>query len=152
MKKNNNYKEGTLFAIPLPNNCFGIGLIARINGSVLLCYFLKRKFCMMPSFEVANSMYKECDGNFIVQKVGSLGLDKKVWTVLGILEKWERNSWPVPIFKRKILLTEKYYLVYYDDSLQNSTEKVVEYSKELDMLPNDGTAGYLIIEEKLAKI
>jgi hypothetical protein len=152
MKKKKKYEEGTLFSITLSNGLFGIGLIARINDGVLLCYFLKNKFNYIPSLRSINLLFKPVGSKYLIEKVGSAGLDKGEWVVLGNLDSWHRSFWPVPIFKRKILSTEKFYIVNYDDNLQNPQERVVDYSNHLDLIPNDGTSGYKLLEKKLCTI
>lgn len=128
------YSEGTWFAVPLKPFGFSVGVVARMkpNGKILLGYFFGPRRSSVPTLaQIVDLKPHEAIAKMIV---GSLGLRKARWPIIGRSESWNRSDWPMPVFIRRDILRPMAWLVYYSDdnpSVQMAEEPV-----------HPGTAGF----------
>lgn len=113
------YREGDAFAIPLRSGGFSLGVVARSpkQGHVLLGYFFGEKF---PSVPAPSDLPALLPKNAIrVMKFGDLSLMSGGWPVVGHLQNWQRDDWPMPKFVRRDPLGKRVRLVSYADDDPN---------------------------------
>jgi Immunity protein 26 len=113
------YREGDVFAVPLRNGGFSLGVVARSSkqGQVLLGYFFGEKFASVPG---ASDLPKLLPENALkVVKFGDLSLMSGNWPIIAHLQHWHRDDWPMPKFIRRDPLTKRARLVSYADEDPN---------------------------------
>jgi hypothetical protein len=144
-----NYREGDWFAVPLREGGYGVGIVARANpGAALLGYFFGPRHTDVPSLDdVAN--LKPADA-VLVGKFGHLGLTGGTWPILGRVQGWDRDQWPMPVFVRYEELTGRSFHVFYDDSDPNKLVREVQIEPgAIEQGPKDGLMGAGYLEKAL---
>jgi hypothetical protein len=113
------YAEGDVFALPLRSGGFAVGVVARSprQGKVLLGYFFPGKFPSVPKLSDLAGLSPEKAIKVI--KFGDLSLFTGEWPILGHLEKWDRDDWPMPTFIRRDPIGKRTCLVRYADDDPN---------------------------------
>jgi len=113
-----NYAVGAWFAVPLREGKFAAGVVARAQADgVLLGYFFGPKRADVP--ELSDVEHLKASDAVLVCKFGHLGLVKKKWPILGCLEGWDPQLWPMPTFVRFEELTGRSFRVTYADDDPN---------------------------------
>jgi hypothetical protein len=148
-----NYQEGTLFAVPLRNGLgYGVGIVARLDkkGGVL-GYFLPKRFLRIPLLSELQGLATE--DSILVRRFGDLGLIKKNWHIIGNVQHWDRDAWPVPKFARLAKDNLTAWIVEYSnkDGISLLSEHEVPFDKAYN-LPEDGLSGFGAIEIRLSKL
>ena len=140
---------GKIFTIPLENNGFSVGLIARQNKNIALGYFFDKyyKKCPLSISECLINKNHIC----LIGLFGILGITKKEWKIVDNLPFFNKNDWKIPEFEMQDPLLEKVYwkIKYNDDLDEENRIKINE--KEAKYLWSYGIHGYGIIEEILNK-
>jgi hypothetical protein len=146
------YREGNVFAVPLRDGGFGIGVAARMDGKgAVLGYFFDRRYGRPPGIADVGDL-SALDA-VLVQIFGDLGLVRGTWPVIGPLPDWRREGWPMPAFGRHEELTGRYFRVEYSDDDPNSRPRETPISQEeFERLPEDGAAGFGFIEARLNRL
>jgi len=138
------YKEGDLFAIPLPDGGYAIGIIARVsrqrNKGILLGYFFGSRRTTIPSIqELASVTAKDA---LYVCRFGDLGLLEGTWPVIGRLPGWTKLAWPMPVFAREQLVSGiTLKVVYADDDPARVVSEIKIGSAAVADCPQDGLMG-----------
>ena len=149
MKKKIKIKEGDLFAIPLRNGGYALGIINRMHGEMTMGYFFDKVYPNVPA-EVDASDIKSWKV-ILIGKFSSAGIENGEWPLLVTNFAFDRDDWPVPILKMQDPLTDIYYAVVYDETLLN--DKRYRISKEeADKLYGDGYYGYGAVEKRLTAL
>jgi Immunity protein 26 len=133
-----NYEEGDWFALPLREGGFAVGVVARANPEeALLGYFFGPRRAELPSLaDVAD--LKAADAVFVA-KFGHLGITQGKWPLLGRLEGWRREDWPMPVFVRYEELTGRSFRVFYDENDPSKLVREEQVSRgEAEQGPKDG--------------
>lgn len=151
IKTKTTYNTGSVFCVPLIKGGYAIGIIIRVNDSIALGHFLNKKFDHIPEIYKLSNLFLDKQNIAYIKKFGTLGLDKGAWPILGTLSKWDESQWQVPPFTKRDLITNQLYLVYYDDNLRFIRQEAIS-NLTIDNLPEDGTAGYGLIEKKLSNM
>ncbi len=146
------YREGDVFAVPLQDGSYGIGVVARMDGrGAVLGYFFNRRYDSAPAAADLGGL-TALDA-ILVQVFGDPGLVRGSWPVIGPLPNWRREEWPMPAFGRYEELTGRYFRVAYSDDDPNSRPREVPISQEeFERLPEDGAAGFGFIEARLTRL
>lgn len=146
------YREGDLFAVPLDGGGYSVGLVARANRKgVIVGYFFDGRFTQPPEAEQLAGLTPNDAG--LVQAFGDLGLLHGDWPVIGQLPSWRREDWPLPVFRREEPLTGRLLRVEYVDEDPSSRPREVEISREeFDGLPDDGMAGFELMQKRLSRV
>lgn len=148
------YKEGDWFALPLPEEGYAVGRIARMNenGRLLLGYFFGPRVTKIPELDELKN-YKPEDA-ILVCRFGFLGLKNKEWIVIGSAEPWEREKWPMPVFQMKDFLVDNQYwrILYSSDDPSQEIKREVVPLEMVKGLPQDGLAGHGFVKEVLNKL
>lgn len=143
--------EGTIFAIPLRSGGYAHGVVARLdrNGLVFAYFFGPQVSKPDPSSLDRNEVHSAV----LCGQTGDGALKDGTWPVVGSVDNWSRDRWPMPAFVSKtddpglINLT-----VYDDDTLNTKSVTTVSVDQvELHKLPIDRVMGNGSVEIKLTK-
>jgi hypothetical protein len=147
-----NYKEGDVFAVPLRNGGFALGLVARKArvGKVLLGYFWGPVRTQVPTPEDLPMLYPQ-DALF-VKMFSDLNLVNKNWPIISSIVAWNREHWPMPKFIRRSLLSKHAWLVTYADDDPNRiiNEEPCDYG--VNGFQEDDLLGAGAVEAKLTDV
>jgi len=146
------FPEGTWFAVPLREGGFGVGVVARANaGGVLLGYFFGPKLAEVPRLDELAGLRAEDAA--LVAMFGHLGLKRGEWPVLGRLDGWDRQEWPMPVFVRYEELSGRSFKVFYDDDNPNKVIREEQVPPgEAEQGPKDGLMGAGFAEKALTAL
>ena len=112
------YREGDWFAVPLLDDGFAVGVIARANArGVVLGYFFGPRRFELPTLRDVEMLTP--DESLLIGTFGHLGLKSGSWPILGRLADWDRNTWRMPAFARFEELTGKWFKMFYADDDPN---------------------------------
>lgn len=109
------YQEGDWFAVPLPSGGFATGVVARTarQGKVLLGYFFGPRLPEPGALEDVKEQAAE--RAVLVARFGDLSLVQGEWPLLGRLQDWSRDEWPMPAFVNRDSLSGVAWRVEYAD-------------------------------------
>jgi hypothetical protein len=143
--------EGLLFAVPLRDAGFAVGLVVRVKVPILLGHFYGPARDALPSLDEASAV--ALDDAVLVARFGHLGLQQRKWTPIGTLPTWDRDRWPTPTFVRYEELSGRTFQVMYDDSDPGRvvSERPIEPGAA-EQGPKDGLAGAGFIEIALTNL
>ena len=147
------YREGAWFAVPLRGGGYGVGVVARMapTGRVLTGYFFGPKRAEAPSLDELRRARP--DQAVLVQRFGDLHLVDEKWPILGYLDDWRRDDWPMPAFGRHVEIDEKAWRVEYQNDNPNSVPRETRISvEESQRLPDDGLLGAGLVEIMLTRL
>ncbi len=133
--------EGTWFAVPLFSKKYVVGIAARMKRSCLLGYFLGPKRINIPGFEEIRNL-KAQDAEYIRITYDS-ELKKDKWPILGRDENWNRDEFPMPVFKTinkdrdgKVVFVQKTF--YGPNNPEWPIKQKVCSLEEVEGLPDEG--------------
>ena len=153
MPKTLNYSEGDCFLVNLRKGGYARGVVARTNGKgIVFGYFFGPRIDQEQDARVDTTVVPR--QAIFLGLFGDLGLIKREWAVVGKIEPWCRDGWPMPPFVRAEEGGKTGFITYYDeDSLLFIREEKVPLSQvATDPLPDDGLWGYGAIEIRLTKL
>lgn len=144
------YQEGTVFAVPLRDRGWGIGVVARSTkrGGTVLCYFFGPRRMEIPPLEGLGALLPE--QSVLIRRVGDLGLIRRTWPVIGSLPNWQRPDWPMPAFYRTEPILGMTWKVYFSDVDPSKVEREERVPFEKG-LPSAGLYGCGAAEIVLTK-
>jgi len=149
--KNKVLTEGTVFAVPLQDGGFAIGLIARASRrGVLLGYFWAR-WKELPDI---GSLNIRRDDAILIGRFGDLFLQTGRWIQLGKLSSWNRDEWPMPLFGREEMLTGRRWEVKYSNDDPNVLLGEYPAAANNDYLPDamhGAEAVEIILKKRLSE-
>jgi hypothetical protein len=88
------YGEGDWFAVPLPIGLNALGVVARVGrAGVLFGYFFGPARHTMPS--IADVGELDASKAALIGKFGHLGLEGGRWPLLGSVNEWNPDEWPM---------------------------------------------------------
>ncbi|HEX7658610.1 MAG TPA: immunity 26/phosphotriesterase HocA family protein [Pseudonocardiaceae bacterium] len=146
------YREGDWFAVPLRDNGYAVGVVARANkDGILLGYFFGPRRLELPQLTDVRDMTKA--QAILVGRFGDLHLIQGKWPILGRLHDWHRDDWPMPVFVRYEELTGRSFRVYYDDDDPNNVPREEQIPPGVaEQGPKDRMMGAGFVERVLTKI
>jgi hypothetical protein len=147
------YKEGDWIAVPIENDKYIVGKVARSDGrGLVLGYFFEPALDKVPPLDAVNKL--QPSDAALIRKFGDLGLIRYGWPVIGQTGEWRREEWPVPVFSQiDIIDSSKTYKVYYDDNVDMNSRKTVRVPPdEIVGLPQDGLSGCGALQTRLERI
>ncbi|HPW55965.1 MAG TPA: Imm26 family immunity protein [Thermoanaerobaculaceae bacterium] len=146
------YKEGDWFAVPLRDGGFALGVVARMDGKgAVIAYLFGPRSEALPSLEAVGS--KRATDAVLVANTGDLGLLRGEWPVLGKVDPWEREAWPVPVFVRRSVVSNTPKKVIYREPDFNIEAEILPCTEEeARQLPKDGILGYGAVEIRLTTL
>jgi hypothetical protein len=146
------YKEGTLFAVPLRRGGYAVGVVARTSaqGKIFLAYLFGPARNSVPSPDDVNPRAQDA---LRVARIGDLSLIDKTWPIIGQLQPWRREEWPMPPFVRRDDITRKAWLVQYADNDANrvAVEDLMNY-QNVSEFERDAVLGAGAAEIVMTKI
>ena len=147
-----NYSEGTLFAIPLRNGGFAVGLIARATkkGPWVLAYLFGPKRDAIPTL----SQVSELDPSSAIKiaRISDLHLINGTWPILGRSSDFRRSRWPFPRFLRSDEIGRRAWAIEYaedDPGCEIAQHPIAFGTSQLD---DDAGCGAGFVEVVLTKI
>lgn len=146
------YREGDWFAVPLREGGYAVGVVARANPkAALLGYFFGPRHSDVPTLADVEDL-KPRDA-VLVGKFGHLGLTGGTWPILGRLDGWDRDEWPMPVFVRYEELTGRSFHVFYDgdDPAKLLREEQIAPGTD-EQGPKDGLMGAGFAEKVLTTL
>lgn len=146
------YREGDLFAVPLRDHGYAVGLVARSgpHGRVLFGYFFATRYDTVPDLSTLQML--EPTDAVLQCRFGDLSLINGEWTILGPVANWSRTIWSMPPFVRDELLTNRKFKVIYSDDNPNLPVSETRLPTNADSEPANGMAGAGYIELKLTQL
>jgi len=146
------YTEGDLFAVPLRDHGYAVGLIARSapHGRVLFGCFFGPRHAGIPTLSELQSFLPQ--DAILRCRFGDLNLMERKWPVLGQMPGWERDTWQMPPFIRHEPLTGRKFQVIYADADPNSVASETKLPAEAEIEPKDGMSGAGATELEITKL
>jgi hypothetical protein len=134
------FQEGDVFAVPLDEGGYILGIIVRNNKIAPLGYFFKKVYPEVPdNCELDLSK----DSLLTAVVFGVIGLARGEWPIIGRVEGFQRKDWPVPLFQKEMLDSVGSYAVEYsDDDFTNPVGVHRLPEEEVAKLPPVGLFGY----------
>ncbi|MEW6226331.1 MAG: Imm26 family immunity protein [Chloroflexota bacterium] len=145
------YQPGTWFAVPLRDDGFAAGRVARVDGrGRLLGYFFGPRRAMPPSCaEVAELRPRDAT---LIMMLGHLGLLSGRWPIICVDADPDLVGWPVPkFFHKDALLPDLWFARSYGETLELVGERRISEAEAV-RLPEDGLAGPGLVEIRLTKL
>lgn len=142
------YSEGTVFNVPLKGGGYARGVIAREARDILFGYFFGPR---LPDEEFEIRGFRP-EVAVLTTRFSPFGLISGEWKVIGQIQEWNRELWPLPDFVRYDPLgMRKPRLIRYSeaDLAHSEVLGIVEedVSLSINSLSSSGA-----VEIKLAKI
>ena len=145
------YSEGTVFLVPLRDDGFARGVVARSSdeGKAIFGYFFGPRIASIDEARLSDLEPEKAIKRLMF---GDLGLINGEWPVVGAVPNWNRAEWPMPDFVRRDPLGRmKPVLVRHCDTDPLCIE--VEYPIDDDTgLETDALSGYGAVEIRLTKL
>ena len=139
------YKIGDVFAVPLENEFYGIGIIIRINKIKALTYYFDYLSKDLPELDkLPSEIFDKVKFISIITSKNSF----ENWSILGnkLLHYLEN---PILKFSKD----ETYRIAEYSENLEtNNMYYLTSNKEEYYNLPEDGLAGYIWLEKVLYKV
>ena len=155
MIKNLKIVAGTVFAVPLQDEGFALGLAARVSPGAgvktIFGYFFGERYAHVPSIEALPILAST--GAIHSSRFSGLGIKNGTWTILGIYPEWDAADWPMPYFARKSLTSRDVFITAYDNKNPGKRlgQRLGTASEAAD-LPRDGLEGYGAVEIVLTRL
>lgn len=146
------YSEGDWFAVPLrESGGYGIGVVARHDrrGGVIGYLFNLRRDDIPTLDDVAGLRPSDA---IRVMRFGDLGLIRSQWPILGKLEEWRPDDWPIPAFSRREPTGRAFRVIYSADDLRGPVREEPITEDECDRLPRDALSGAGAVELVLTQL
>lgn len=147
--KKHAYEEGDLFAIPLTERQFCVGLAARVpKAQKVLCgYYFSELFDAIPTIDKL-PRWQPSDA-VLQRRFGDLGLINGEWPIFGKCPYWVRGEWSMSPLISEEALTDSIWVQEYSD--KNPNEVIFRRIATNDDLnfPKDGVSGYKAIVTQL---
>ena len=93
------YREGDWFAVPLGEDSFALGRIARHHQGIVFAYFFAPAFDHVPTLPETEDL--TADRALTQMLVSHLDLRDGAWPVLGQGGDWDPSAWPLVEFERR---------------------------------------------------
>lgn len=148
--KRRTFKEGNIFAVPLKDGGFAAGVVARkLTGHGFLGYFYG------PHRNSLDDIWAPPTGSLgdpiLIGECSDLGLLNGSWTVVGHIENWNKEEWPIPAFGHIDAVDGGGWIrEYADDGRFTALANYRVTPEEARALPEDGSWGYVALERRLS--
>ncbi|MDX6740734.1 immunity 26/phosphotriesterase HocA family protein [Actinocorallia sp. A-T 12471] len=140
------YATGDVVAVPLRDEGFALGVVARADGKgIALGYFFGQRVDTLDN--VAGPFDLEPGNASKICRFGDRGIIKGLWQVVGRVAEWDPEQWPVPTFCRNGEV-----LVQYDDQTLKIVSELKSSPQGCKDLPEDGLEGSGFVEIKLTRL
>ncbi len=146
------YSDGDWFAVPLrEDGGYGVGVVARHDrrGGVI-GYLFNLRSDDVPTLDDVSS-FRSAEA-IRVMRFGDLGLIKGQWPILGRLETWQPDDWPIPDFGRREPTGRAFRVVYSAEDLRGPVREEPITEDDCDKLPRDALSGAGAVERVLTEL
>ena len=135
------YQEGTVFAMPIKNSGYILGVVARTTkvGEIVIVYLFKEKFSFLPEQKAWSKLTPK--KAIARPRVLDTYLQNKRWPVLGTLQDFKREEWPMPKYLAREKGFEDAWLETYKDSCP--AERLLSKKVPFDSLLEENEEGSL---------
>src|SRR5579883_1033561 len=152
-RRKRNYREGDVFAVPLRNGEYAIGIVARFSrGGIALGYFFGPRLEHLPQISEIKNLAPQ--NAVLIRLFGDLGLLNEEWPILGSIAGGNGCNWPIPKFCHPNGDDQQTYslLTYNPKQLGNPVQVETISQEEANFYPEDGLSGYGAIEIRLTHL
>jgi len=145
------YMQGSWFAVPLRDNGYATGVVARMapKGRIILVYLFGPRRSTPPTIEDVKHLQPKDAIKCL--RTGDLGLLNGNWPIIGILQHWEQHIWSMPAFVRRDDLSKHAWRTIYFESDPAKLEREESVPYEIKGLDKDALYGYGAVELLLTK-
>ncbi|MCX5515704.1 hypothetical protein C3941_06360 [Kaistia algarum] len=149
-------KNGDLFLVQDDGDLLALGLIARGNNrAIKLGYFFDPS--NLCQFNNVDRMNLSASDAIYIAKFSYLHLKNGKWPIVGHLADFSRETWPMPVFQyRNILTNIMQYRMYDEEKLEYMIGEYDEFSIEdyakSSIMASDGLDGAIYVENFLRGI
>ena len=138
------YREGDWFAVPLGDDAYALGRIARHHSGIVYAYFFAPAFDRAPT--LADTEGLTAGDAFQQMLVSHLDLRDGAWSVLGQADDWEPTAWPMVEFERRIDRpgggpAELYAILWDERTLNDEVSARPIDPSEAGLRPRDALSG-----------
>lgn len=146
------YTSGTWFAVPLRDDGFAVGLVARATpeGPAILAYFFGPRLESIPSLVEVSEL--KATSAVKIARVSDLHLIDGRWPTIGQSVGFRKNEWPFPKFVRSDEITRRAWVVEYADDDPGRVVTEVPVAFGASTLDRDAAFGAGAIELALTKL
>jgi hypothetical protein len=144
---------GAIVSIPLRSGGFARAVIARADGEGrMFAYFFGPKRSTVN--ELVSLPLPTAQNAILSGKCGDLALVNGKWSIIGRIEPWEPNDWPLPKFVSDANDPESITITEFDDETLDakSVRTVSRNSIDWQALPIDMMMGSGSVEIKLTRL
>jgi hypothetical protein len=143
------FKEGQVFAVPLRQGGYVLGILVREYIKITLGYFFNKIYPTIP--DKVDKSEISIDKIALIALFSSMGIEDGYWPLVETNLLFKKGDWPIPLMKMQDPLTEKYYSVLFDETLINDERKLI--SEEIaQKLFDHSLHGYVSLEKKVSTI
>ena len=140
---------GTAFLVPLRDGGFASGVLARADGrGSAFGYFFGPRVSGAGDVELHSLV--PCNA-LLVGMFGDLEIIRRNWPLIGKLENWAPDRWPLPPLSRVDERAGRAWLSTYDDALRCVSEEEIDPA-EASQYTSDGLMGAGAVEIRLTKL
>lgn len=145
MARSLKYGVGDVFALPLRDHGWALGVVARMDGrGAVLGYFFGPRIESLEG--VPGEFSFDSRSAIRVCRFGDLGFIQEKWRVVGSIEAWDAKLWPVPDFCR-----QGHIRVVYDERTLSMIHEESISPNGCRALPRDGLEGSGYVEIQLTR-
>jgi hypothetical protein len=142
------YSEGDVFAVPLRDHGWVVGVLARHSGNAVVAYFYGPRLAEPPTSFPA----LEPEDAFSIEHFGDLRLADGTWPVIGHIADWSRRRFPIPDFGRVDGSGRAFRGTYFDDDVSKMPVERLVSLDEVMRLPDGGSSGAGFVEIMLTRL
>lgn len=140
---------GTAFLVPLRDDGFALGILARANGKgSAFGYFFGPRVSGATEVELARAVPEDA---LLVGMFGDLELLRGNWPIVGEVKGWSPEGWPLSPLSRVDEDAGRAWLSTYDDALQCVAETEINLA-DASRYPYDRLMGAGAVEIRLTKV
>jgi Immunity protein 26 len=144
------YQEGDWFAVPLAEEQWAAGRVARLHvgGKIAFAYLFGPFVRQPPIEELAAHLPSEA---VLIGRIGDQGLVRREWPVLGRAD-WRRDDWPLVPFRNVDPITKRVRRVEYEDGSLAAPTVWRAADDAMVGSPADTLYGHLSLQKRLSKM
>jgi hypothetical protein len=152
VKHKYDYDVGSIFCVPLRDGGYATGIVARCDHKGLAFgYFFGPRLESIPESIALRDLSAE--KAVLIGQFGDIGLKKGEWRLVGSIDQWNPDAWPMPAFCSPDDDEKMVTITYYDDrTLDTKSVSTVPRSEETAKLPVDRVMGYGAVEIRLTRL
>jgi len=153
MRRKLQYEEGDCFLIPLNNDGYARGVVARMNGKGgVFGYFFGPRIADIKG--IGSDGCENPAGAIMIGHFEDNGFKAGNWHVISKVPNWSRVSWPMPPSVHAPNKNAKFgnVILYDENSLEMIKHREVNLSElDRDKFVAGGKMGFQFVESKLSR-